>query len=401
LSAVGILQRIGSTISPTLPQLRAAGSVAIPSGSALVSIPTDVLEAFGVHTGGTVTRAKAMGIPAMRRGRQIIAGTLGTLPLQALRRPARGQLEPVDSGTTASFLAELDPRTTTQWTLTWTVDDLLFHGISWWRVLTVDAYGWPRTAERLAPGRVQVSNGVAYIDGRKAPEGPGVGSLIRFDGPDAGVLVDGIDPLRTCLLLEAAVRRNSTGLPPMDLLTPKEGAEDLTEAEVQELLGKWGSYREDSGTGYLGATLDHRVVGFDPRAGQLAEARQHQALEVARMLNLDAQEVNAPAGSGMTYANTEAKRRDLIDVSLGLYMTAVAQRLSMPDVTPRGQLVRMDTTGFIRGTTADAITAAVAASGGPVMTPEESREGLLGLPGTPSQGQLRTTPTPAPAEESA
>jgi hypothetical protein len=398
LSAVGILQRIGSTISPTLPQLRAAGGqVAIPSGSALVSIPTDVLEAFGVHTGGTVTRAKAMGIPAMRRGRQIIAGTLGTLPLQALRRNSRGQLAPVEDGTTGQLLAELDPRTTTQWTLTWTVDDLLFHGISWWRVVTTDAYGWPRTVERLAPGRVQVSNGVAYIDGHRAADR----ELIRFDGPDAGVLVDGVDPLRTCLLLEAAVRRNSTGLPPMDLLTPKEGAEDLTETEVQELLGKWASYREDSGTGYLGATLDHRVVGFDPRAGQLAEARQHQALEVARMLNLDAQEVNAPAGSGMTYANSEAKRRDLIDVSLGLYMTAVAQRLSMPDVTPRGQLVRMDTTGFIRGTTADAITAAVGATGGPVMTPEESREGLLGLPGTPSQGQLRTTPTPAPAEESA
>jgi hypothetical protein len=397
VAAVGILQRIGSTISPTLPQLRAAGSVAIPSGSALVSIPTDVLEAFGVHTGGTVTRAKAMGIPAMRRGRQIIAGTLGTLPLQAMRRNARGQLAPVDDGTTAQLLAELDPRTTTQWTLTWTVDDLLFHGISWWRITATDAYGWPRTVERLAPGRVQVSNGVAYVDGRPAADR----ELVRFDGPDAGVLVDGVDPLRTCLLLEAAVRRNSTGLPPMDLLTPKEGAEDLTETEVQELLGKWASYREDSGTGYLGATLDHRVVGFDPRAGQLAEARQHQALEVARMLNLDAQEVNAPAGSGMTYANTEAKRRDLIDVSLGLYMTAVAQRLSMPDVTPRGQLVRMDTTGFIRGTTADAITAAVAATGGPVMTPEESREGLLGLPGTPVLGQLRTpTPTtPAPAEE--
>lgn len=390
------LASIGRTLRPSAPDLRATFHT-IPSGTPLGSIPTDVLEAFGVHTGASVTRKKAMGIPAMRRGRAIIAGTIGTLPLQALRRPSSGELEPVDTGTTATLMAQLDPRTTPQWTLTWTVDDLVFYGLSWWRVLARDSYSWPSAVERIGRERVSIHGSSVYIDNQRQEDR----DVIRFDGADLGVLVDGVDPLRTCLLLEAAVRRNSTGLPPMDILRPAEGAQDLTEAEESQLLAQWAAYREGSGTAYLNNAIVHQVVGFDPRAGQLAEARQHQALEVARMLNLDAMELNAPAASGMTYTNTEAKRRDLLDISLSPYMTAIAQRLSMPDVTPRGQLVRLDTTGFIRGTTADAVNTAVAASGGPVMSTEETREGLLGLPGTPSLGQLKPAPAPAPAEETA
>jgi hypothetical protein len=390
---VGILSSLGRTIRPALPAVRATS---VPSGAWLGSIPTEVLEAFGVDVGATgpITRARAIRIPAMRRGRQIIAGTIGGLPLQALRPGAGGQLEVVERGATATLLGQLDPRTTRQWTLTWTVDDLLFGGLSWWRKLTVDADGWPLTVERLAPGRVTISGRQAYVDGQPVEDA----ELIRFDGPDDGVLSEGRESLQTCLLLEAAARRNATGLPPMDILRPAEGASDLTETEARELLDEWRTLRAENGTGWLNRAVEHETVGFDAKAAQLIETRQHQAVEVARMLNLDAQELNAPAATGMTYTNTEAKRRDLLDLSLAPYMSAITQRVGMPDVTPRGQVVRLDTTGFLRGTTADAISAATDATGGPVMTPAEAREGLLGLPGTPTQGQL---PTPAPTHQEA
>lgn len=385
-----LLGRLGRT-------LRASSTTmtTLPGGAVLGSVPADVLEAFGVHTAGTITRDKAVSVPAMRRGRQIIAGTIGTLPLVAMR-PGADTLEPVTRGATTTLLAELDPATTPQWTLTWTVDDLLFHGIAWWRVLAFDADNWPLAARRLPPGRwpTFTASGQALLDGRPVADR----ELIRFDGPDRGVLLEGADALRTCLLLEAAARRNSTGLPPMDILRPAEGAPDLTETEARALLDLWASYREDSGTAYLNRAVEHDVVGFDPRALQLNEARQHQAVEVARLLNLDAQELNAPAATGMTYTNTEAKRRDLLDVSLAPYVSAITQRLSMRDVTPRGQLVRFDTTAFLRGTTADAIAAAVSATGGPVLTAEEGRERLLDLPGRPSSGQLRTPSAPATEE---
>lgn len=365
----------------------------IPSGTVLASIPTDVLEAFGIHTGGRVTRAQAMGIPAMRRGRNVIAGTIGTIPLVA-RRPTNGQLVNVTDGTTATLLGQLDPRTTPQWTVTWTVDSMLFYGIAWWRVTARDSYGWPQAVEWLNRSRVSWdTRGQVTVDGVVTPDR----DLIRFDGPDSGVLVDGVEPLRTCILLEAAVRRNSTGLPPMDILRPAEGAPDLTDLEAQELLDTWAGYRNERGTAWLNRAVEHQVVGFDPRAGQLAEARQHQAVEVARMLNLDATELNAPAATGMTYSNSETKRRDLLDVSLAPYITALTQRLSMPDVTPRGQRVELDTSAFLRGTTSDRITAAVEATGGAaVMTSEEAREGLLGLPGTPEAGQLLPAPAARP-----
>ncbi len=386
------LARLGSSVR----QLLTAADYVIPSGAPMTSVPTDVLEAFGVHTGGVVTRDAAMGIPAMRRGRQIIAGTLGTLPLRAMRRDTVGQLVPVERGATVSFLETLDPDATPQWTLTWTLDDLLFQGIAWWLITSRDSDGWPLTGRRVT--NVQVRGRAVWVDGQEAnPE-----DVKRFDGPDRGVLHEGREALRTCLLLEQAAKRNATGLPPMDILSPVEGAPTLTTEEVRALLDEWRELRLENGTGWLNRSLEHHVVGFDARASQLVEARQHQAVEIARLLNLDAQELNAPAATGMTYTNTEAKRRDLLDVSLAPYMTALTQRLSMPDITPRRQLVQLDVTGFLRGTTADAIKASVEATGGPVMSSEEARHGLLGLPTAPSSGQLRTPQAaPAPATEEA
>jgi hypothetical protein len=392
---VDLLASLGRKLRPTV-DLLTASTVVLPSGSPLSMVPFDVLAAWGVDAGGQVTRSKAIGIPAMRRARQIIAGVIGTLPLVATR-DVGGELVPVEQGSTPTLLRQLDPRTTPQWTLTWTVDDLLFQGISWWRKTLVDSYRWPLGVERLAPGRVNVSAaGQATVDGRPVQDW----ELIRFDGADLGLLVEGREALLTCLLLEAAARRNATGLPPMDILQPAEGAPDLTSDEARALLDEWRELRAENGTGWLNRSVEHQVVGFDARASQLVEARQHQAVEIARLTNLDAQELNAPAATGMTYTNTEAKRRDLLDVGLAPYLNAITQRLSMPDVTPRGQAVRFDTVAFLRGTTADAIKAAVEATGGPVMTPEEGRQGLLALPGTPTQGELRKSApaaVPAPA----
>jgi phage portal protein BeeE len=50
----------------------------------------------------------------------------------------------------------------------------------------------------------------------------------------------------------------------------------------------------------------------------------------------------------MTYATIESERRDLVDLALRPYMTTVESRLSLGDVTPRGQVVRFDLADFYR-----------------------------------------------------
>jgi len=364
----------------------------VGSGTSVVDLPADVAAGFGVTTSDErVTRQAAMQVPAVARGRSIICGVLGSAELYASRNSRR-----VDAGATPQLLSRLDPRATPQWTLTWTVDDGLFYGIAWWRKLQVDpSTGYPTAVERLAPGRVRVDGyGMVYLDGRLATELE-LASLIRFDFPDEGILSRSRS-LRTAILLEDAVRRAAGGQPPQDYLAPAEGAEDLEDHEIDAILDTWATSKRKRTTAFLNKAVEHHLVGFDPRSGQLAEARQYQAAEVARLMNLDPGRLGAPTGDSMTYATTEGERRDLVDVTLRPFITALEQRLSMPDLTPHGQRVHLDMLPFMRGTTLDAITSGSAAVSGGLLTREEVRQDMLGRTAEPAVGQLPAAPAPAP-----
>jgi hypothetical protein len=54
------------------------------------------------------------------------------------------------------------------------------------------------------------------------------------------------------------------------------------------------------------------------------------------------------SGGSLTYTNRTDLYRQLLDLSLTPIMTAIAQRLSMNDITPRGHVVKFDTTTFLR-----------------------------------------------------
>src|SRR5699024_9980910 len=69
-----------------------------------------------------LTRAEAMSVPAVKRARQIIAGTIARLPLDA------------DPGTLPIWLDRTDEPVSAFHRMLWTVDDLLFYGWSLWRV---------------------------------------------------------------------------------------------------------------------------------------------------------------------------------------------------------------------------------------------------------------------------
>lgn len=367
----------------------------IPSGSRAVDLPVDVAAGFGVTVSDDrVTRRQAMSVPAVKRGRSIIAGTIGTLAFVPTRAGQDGSVERVTSGSAATLLARLDPMATPQFTKTWTVDDMLFYGIGWWFVTERDAStNYPTAVRRISPERVRITLGTIYVDNHPLSAAE-VANLIRFDAPDEGLLC-AARALRTCLDLEDAVRRNAKGQPPQDYLRPAEGAAELTPTQVDELLDNWEDARRRRSTAWLNRAVEHGVVGFDPQKGQLAEARQYQAAEVARLMNMDPGRLGAPSGSSKTYSTQEGERRDLVDVTLRPYLSAFQERLSMPDVTPHGTSVLVDTLPFLRGTTADAINAGALAVSSGLLSEQEVRVDLLGRPAVPELGTLRA-PAAAP-----
>jgi phage portal protein BeeE len=89
-------------------------------------------------------------------------------------------------------------------------------------------------------------------------------------------------------------------------------------------------------------------LGIDPAKLQLNEARQYVALELARACNLPAYFVSAETTS-MTYSNSVSERRSLVDFSLRPILTAIEQRLSMPDFISSTNEVRFSLDDFLRG----------------------------------------------------
>lgn len=346
--------------------------------------------AFGINVETErVTRTEAMRVPAVRRGRALIAGTIGTLPLVAWRRRGDDGLEP----DRRQLVEQLDPTTTPAYTLTWTVDDLLFHGVSWWRVTARDWTGYPSAVQRLTRDRVEIDlvRRRVYVDGQLVTDR----DLIRFDGPDEGVLEYGGPTIRLAAALSRAGYMTATDDVPTGVLRPVEGSPELDAAGINKLLTEWETARRQRRTAYLNRAVDYSTVAYDAQRRQLTEQAREVASDLARLLNLPASRIGAPQGSGMTYSNTEADRRDLVDTTLRQYLEPIAQRLSMPDVTPRGHGVTFDLTAYLRGTTAELVAAGAQAVEAGFTDAAEVRTQWLGLPPRPAGEQL-----PVPTQNS-
>lgn len=352
-------------------------------------LPADVQAAFGVYPGaGTpIPRKEAMQVPAFARGRNVIAGTIGTLTLETWRDRERvpGRV----------LLEQPDPQTTRQYVLTWTVDDLICYGVAWWLVLERDRWGYPVRAERLARHRVNADPTTrrVYVDGRPVADA----DVIRFDGPHEGVLTFAGDVLRGALALERAVKRYADNPQPSGYLYDKRplelDAKDLTAAQRAAVLDAWNEANRLTPTRFLNRSMGYEALSWDPTTLDLHNARQQAAVQVARALNMPSRQVNAPSETGMNYQNVSADRTELLDVTLGMYLTAIEQRLSAPDITPAPLTVRFDRDGFTRGTTRERIDNAARFVGAGLGTADEARETYLGMaPGAPDQQQQPARP---------
>lgn len=349
----------------------------------IAHLGTAVAAAFGINlTTDYVTRREAMTIPAVRRGRQIVAGTIGTLALQGVRLAPDGGETVLDR----ALLRQPDPNATRQFTLTWTVDDLLFNGVSWWRITAKDFYGFPVSAWRVPRERVAIdfAEGVVRIDGVVVPDS----ELIRFDGPDEGILNTSGRTLRTCILLEEAARRFARLDIPLGIFTPADGAPEMDAKKVKALLDEWEAVRKDRTTGYVNKSLKYEPVQFNAQQVELSATRSFQDAECARLFNLPPRYVGASSGDSMTYSTVESDRRELLDLSLAPYVSAINQRLSMDDVTPRGQLVRVDTLPLLRGDTKTAMETAKAGLDAGLIDEREARNDFVGRPGDPPAPRL-------------
>jgi HK97 family phage portal protein len=294
-----------------------------------------------------INRGDAMQVPAVARARNIICGTIGTLPINAYNEITHAKIE----GST--LLTQPDPSLPTSIVITWTTEDLLFHGHAFWAVLAVGPDGRPTQCRRIDPLRVtfttdlqtqEIVNGF-YLDGSLVPTN-GVGSLIMFSGIDEGILNRGGRTISTALKLEEAVQRMASE--PNPTMVIKNTGVDLPPEQVSSLLASWKQSRATRATAYLSGPLDVQTFGYDAQQMELSQSRLNTASEIARLCNIPAWYLNAESASA-TYSNVSQERRSLVDFSLSPYLHALEMRLSMNDLTKPGTVVRFNLDAYLRG----------------------------------------------------
>ena len=69
---------------------------------------------------------------------------------------------------------------------------------------------------------------------------------------------------------------------------------------------------------------------------------KNTATQIARMMNVPAYYISADQNNSMTYANVQDERKQFVALSLAPYIHAIQDRLSMDDITARGNIVKFD-----------------------------------------------------------
>ena len=332
------------------PQVQTAKPTKVSDVAAALT-PVQISDSVYNILGGATntTRQLAMSVPSVARARNIICGTIGSLPLTTFNRITGQYVDP------HRVINQPDPRVAGFVIYNWLAEDIWLYGAGYGQVLEMYSStdgGRVRAWTRVSPDRVTVDTDFrntvieSYkVDGMAVPL-QGVGSLIRFDGPDEGLLHRAGKTIAAAVYLEnAAVNYAKEPAPTMVL---KSNGTNLTAERISALLTAWKTARQSRSTAFLNADVNLEQFGFDPKSLQLAEGRQYVALELSRACGIPAYFLSAEQTS-MTYSNAVTERRSLVDFSLRPILKAIEERLSLPDFVPNPVMVRFALDDFLRG----------------------------------------------------
>ncbi|WP_030488189.1 phage portal protein [Micromonospora chokoriensis] len=312
-----------------------------------------VFAALNAAGTGRVTRDEALSVAAVQKGRNSLC-SIATLPLRQYR-----QLDIVRS----PFLDQIDPDVANVVTLSQTIEDLAFDAISWWLITAQDFQGYPLAARHLDVATVSLdppkgqpnpfpsgrdARGVkiVWVAGEATP----ADRVIRFDSPNPGLLSANARAIRRALLLDRLASTYADNPRPLDWFTDGDdpSVEPMDDDEIDGFLADWKASRKRGSTGWIPGNVK-RVDANAPSPAelQLVELQRQVTLEIANGLGVDPEDLGVSTTS-RTYFNAADRRMTKINETYAPYMTAITQRLSMGDVTPRGNTVRFDLSDYLK-----------------------------------------------------
>jgi HK97 family phage portal protein len=283
-----------------------------------------------------VSRHDAMTVPSVARARNLICGTVASIPLEYYNKRTGEVIAP------PRWINQLSKSQPSFVTITWIVDSLMMYGVSY--LLVTERYaedGRPSAFEWIANTRVTFTTDLYgihvtqyYIDASPID----MNDIVTIQGFDEGVLDRGGRTIQAAIDVDRAAAVNSANPQPAGFL--KNSGADLPANEVQGLIAAWKRARQNNSTAYLTSTLDYSPVSFSPKDMMYNEAVQNLSTQIARVCNVPAYYLSADQNTTMTYANVQDERKQFYALSIEPYIQAIQTRLSMDDISTAGHEVR-------------------------------------------------------------
>ncbi len=282
------------------------------------------------------SRKDAMSVPSVARARNLICGTVASIPLEYYNKRTGEVIAP------PRWINQLSKNQPSFVTINWIVDSLLFYGVAYLRVTERYAEdGRPSAFEWIANSRVTFTTDLEgifitqyYVDIQPID----MNDIVTIQGLDEGVLE------RAGRTIQAAIDINRassiSAATPMSSGILKNTGADLPQQEVSGLLAAWKRSRQNNSTAYLTSTLEFQSTQFSPKDMMYNEAIQNLSTEIARAMNVPAYYLSADQNTTMTYANVTEERKQFYALSIEPFIQAIQTRLSMDDISTAGHEVR-------------------------------------------------------------
>lgn len=326
---------------------RTPAHILSPTASTANLAPAVVADWLGEDLAANLplSRAEAMSIPVVAKGRNLICSTVAKFPLRALNRDG---VLPQENQPRWMYSTPADNPQSPYDRMFWTVDDIIFYGCSLWYVTRGAADRGGRQAILSAehvPAELWEwktdEAGIGYVELSGVRLEPN--QYILFNPPHEGLLNIAVRTLRGARDTEKAwTGRAKNPIPLIELHRVEEG--ELEPDEVQALVDAWAAGRQSANgaIGYTPQEIEIRVHG-QADTGLFIEGRNATRGDIGAFLNVRASMLDGTTGvDSLTYSTRDGERNLFYELDLPYWTDPIEARLSLDDVLPSGQRSRFD-----------------------------------------------------------
>ena len=293
----------------------------------------------------------ALSVPTIARAVSLLSTVVGTLDMKSYVLQWNGEEYEKIYVEGESWMTRPDPKVTRNFIMAKTAKDLILYGRAFWAVTSRYSTGFPATFQWLPANLVQSPNNAPpeWFGPADELEFNGMpldtSNVIQFLNGNIGVVYSGRRAIQISLKLDQSAERFASNEIAAGYLQQR-GGEPMSGEELGEMAAAWASNRRTNAIGALNEFVNFVSFDQDPSKLQLVEGREYQTKELSRLMDIPAY-LLAIDQSGMTYANAQQARQDLLLFGARPLLHAIEERLSMDDVLPRGRHCQFDLDEYV------------------------------------------------------